>query len=81
MVPIGHGLFQGLQQHCADAAAKNGSLAGLIERTAMSVQGLEVALFRKVAVDLRHTHHRSSTSIMSHSLKSQVLARLVDRDQ
>ena len=81
MVAISDGLFQGLQQHGADAAAKNSSLAGRIERAAVSVQGIEVALFRQVSLDLRHTHHRTSHQHHVALIKPEILARLVDRQQ
>src|SRR5579859_1663533 len=81
MVAIGHSFFQGLEQHGSDAAAKNSPLAERIEGAAVPIQGVKVALFCQVPLNLRHTHYRTSYQHHIALVESKVLARLVDRDQ
>src|ERR1700730_12329638 len=81
MIAISDSLLQRLEQHGTDAGAKNGFLANPIEGAAVPGQGMKVALFSQVSLDLRDAHHRTSNQHHIALIEPQVLTRLVDRHQ
>jgi hypothetical protein len=81
MVAVGDGVLQGLEQHRADSAAKNCALANGVEGAAVPVQGMNVAFFRQVSFDLGNTYDRTSCQHHVALIESEVLARLMDRQQ